>query len=261
MSHPLRTDLNGDVGESFGLWSLGHDTAVVPHLTSANVACGFHAGDPDVMRRTVALAHRHRIAIGAHPGFADLQGFGRREMRMTPSEIENLVIYQVGALDAVARAEGSRVRHVKPHGALYNMGAREASVADAIARGVAAVDRSLILVGLSGSELIAAGRRAGLRTASEVFADRGYRRDGSLLSRGDAGAVVEDLEEVAARAVQMVTHGTVEAADGHPVTVHADTICIHGDTPGAATLAKAIRAALAAAGILVQPFHVHDQRT
>jgi UPF0271 protein len=251
MSQPLRTDLNGDVGESFGAWRLGHDTAVMPCLTSANIACGFHAGDPDVMRRTVALARRHGVAIGAHPGFADLQGFGRREVRIASAELENLVLYQVGALSAVAAAEGARLSHVKPHGALYNMAAREPQLADAIARAVATVGERLILVGLAGSELIRAGDRAGLPTASEVFADRGYRRDGTLLPRGEAGAVIEDPATAAARAVQMVQQGTITAQDGHVIAVKADTICVHGDTPDAAAMARAIRSALEAAGIQV----------
>jgi UPF0271 protein len=251
MSHGMRVDLNGDVGESFGAYSLGHDPALVPHLTSVNIACGFHAGDPDVMRRTVALARRHSVAIGAHPSFPDLQGFGRRVMQLRADEVENLVLYQLGALAGVAAAEGAAVRHVKPHGALYNAAATDSMLADAIAGAVAKFDPSLILVGLSGSELIRAGRRAGLRTASEVFADRGYRADGALVPRGEPGAVFEDATAVAARAVAMVREGGVRTSDGQRVSLTAETVCIHGDTPGAPQIAEAVRAALETAGVRV----------
>jgi UPF0271 protein len=247
----LRVDLNADVGESYGAWVLGHDPSIVPCVTSVNVACGFHAGDPGVMRETVVLALQHRVAIGAHPGFPDLVGFGRREMRLTPREVEDLVVYQIGALAAVAAAQGGRLRHVKPHGALYNMAAVEPPLADAIARAVAAVDSTLLLVGLSGSALIESGRSAGLRTASEVFADRGYLPDGSLLPRRAAGAVIHDADVVSARAVEMVRNGVVAAGEGRTVTVQADTICLHGDTPGASELALAVRRALEGAGIAV----------
>ena len=208
-------------------------------ITSANIACGFHAGDPGVMRATAELAREHGVAVGAHPGFPDLQGFGRREMQMTPREIENLVAYQVGALAAIAAAAGVRLQHVKPHGALYNMAARDAAVADPIARAVAAVDSSLVLFGLAGSALIEAGTRAGLRVANEVFADRAYRSDGTLVPRTEPGAVVDNPDVVVAQAIARAAH--------------ADTICVHGDTPGAAALALAIRKALAAAGIDVKP--------
>ena len=171
----MRLDLNADVGESFGAYKLGQDGLLMPAITSASVACGFHAGDPGVMRETVALARQHGVAVGAHPAFPDLVGFGRREMRATPREVEDFVVYQIGALAAVAAAEGVRLQHVKAHGALYNMAVRDAALADAIARATAAVDRSLILFGLPGSELIAAGQRAGLRTAREGFADRAYQ--------------------------------------------------------------------------------------
>jgi 5-oxoprolinase (ATP-hydrolysing) subunit A len=248
-----RVDLNADVGESYGAYTLGQDPALISVVTSANVACGFHAGDPGVMRATVSLAARHGVAVGAHPAFPDLQGFGRREMRLTSQEVEDLTLYQIGALAAIAAAEGVRLRHVKPHGALYNMAARDASLADALARATAAVDRSLVLVGLSGSELIAAANRAGLQTAEEVFADRAYSADGSLVPRHEPGAVIHDVSAVAARAVRMVAERKVEATDGTTIDVHPDTICVHGDTPQAAALAKEIRNALERAGIDVVP--------
>jgi UPF0271 protein len=199
------------------------------------------------------LAVRHGVAVGAHPGFQDLPGFGRREMHLGTAELESLVAYQIGALAAIAAAEGTRLNHVKPHGALYNMAARDAALADAIARAVRAVDASLILFGLSGSQLVAAAERAGLRVASEVFADRGYWVDGSLAPRGTPGAVVNDVAEVVRRAVGMATGQTVTAVDGTAIRVKADTLCIHGDTPGAPSLARAVRNALAAAGIEVRP--------
>lgn len=246
-------DLNADVGESFGAYVLGQDSSLVPVLTSVNVACGFHAGDPGIMRETVALARQHGVAVGAHPGFPDLAGFGRRQMRLSPREVEDLVVYQIGALAAIAAAQGVELQHVKPHGALYNMAATDAELAGAIARAVALVDRSLVLVGLSGSALVRAGSDAGVRTAAEVFADRGYQPDGTLVPRSHAGAVLHDDEAVAARAVAMVRDGAVVAADGSRLNLRADTMCVHGDTPGAAALARRIRAALEDAGVRVQP--------
>jgi UPF0271 protein len=242
----VHIDLNADVGES-----VGDDEGVLPSVSSANIACGFHAGTPTIMRSTVQLSRRHGVAVGAHPGFQDLEGFGRREMQLSGAELETVVAYQIGALAAIAAAEGVRLTHVKPHGALYNMAARDADMAGAIARAVRAVDASLVLFGLSGSHLIAAGERAGLRVASEVFADRGYRADGSLVPRGMPGSVMTDAAEVARRAVEMAAHQAVTAVDGTGVSVRADTICIHGDTPGAAMLARAVRDGLEAAGIAV----------
>ncbi len=247
----MRVDLNGDVGESFGAYEIGHDAQLMPSLTSASVACGFHAGDPGVMRATVALARAHGASVGAHPGFPDLQGFGRRELRLSPAEVEDAVLYQIGALSAIAAREGVRLRHVKPHGALYNMAARDPRLAEAIARAVAAVDPSLVLFGLSGSALVDAARAAGLPAAAEVFADRGYRADGSLVPRSEPGAVLHDEAVVVARAVEMVTSRQVTAVDGTRVALDVDTICVHGDTPGAAALARRLRAALAAAGVRV----------
>jgi UPF0271 protein len=244
----VRIDLNADVGES-----IGDDEGVVPAVSSANVACGFHAGNPAIMRTTVQLSRRHGVAVGAHPSFRDMEGFGRREMHVEAAELENLIEYQIRALSAIASEEGVRLSHVKPHGALYNMAARDAGMANAIARAVRTVDPSLVLFGLSGSELTAAGQRAGLRVASEVFADRGYRPDGTLAPRGTPGAVLTDVAEVVRRAIAMATGQGVAAVDGTSVSVRADTLCIHGDTPGAAALARAVRAGLAAAGIEVRP--------
>lgn len=247
-----RIDLNCDVGESFGAWTLGADADVMSSVTSANIACGFHAGDPGVMKRTVRLARDAGVAVGAHPGLPDLAGFGRREMQVTAEEAHDLVVYQIGALAAVARAEGVRLEHVKPHGALYNMAARDRRLAAAIAAAVQSVDDSLVLFGLAGSTLLAAGEAAGLRVASEVFADRAYEPDGSLVSRTKEGAVVHDPSVVIERAIAMACDGQVTATDGSRVGLRADTICVHGDTPGAANLARQLRRALEEAGIAVK---------
>ena len=245
----MRIDLNADVGESFGVYTLGQDAALMPHITSANVACGFHAGDPGVMRATVALAREHGVAVGAHPGFPDLAGFGRRELNATSREVEDYVVYQVGALAAMAGAQGVPLQHVKPHGALFNMAAVEAALADAIARAVAAVDPALILFALPESELQRAGERAGLRVAVEGFADRAYERDGRLVPRSNRGAVITDPAVVMNRALMMAREGVVTACDGSVVRLHIDTICIHGDTRGAGELAVGMRRALENAGI------------
>ena len=254
----MRIDLNSDLGESFGPWTMGADKALMPSITSANIACGFHAGDPSVMRRTIALAKAHGVAIGAHPGFSDLVGFGRREMHVSPGEVEDLVLYQVAAIAGVAAAEGMRLQHVKAHGALYNMAARDASLAAAIARAVAALDRSLILLGLPKSPLLAEGEKAGLMVAAEGFADRTYEPDGSLTSRRIPGSVIHDPAQAIDRAVQMVKTGSVAARDGTMISLNPDTICLHGDTPGSADLARRIRAALEAAGVTVRS--LRDQR-
>jgi 5-oxoprolinase (ATP-hydrolysing) subunit A len=249
----MRIDLNADLGESFGAWKMGADDALMTSITSANIACGFHAGDPTVMRRTIALAQAHRVAVGAHPGFPDLAGFGRREMHLTAQEVEDVVLYQLAALAGVAAASGVRLQHVKPHGALYNMAARDGTLASAIARAVAAFDRSLILFGLPNSPLIREGERAGLPTAAEIFADRTYEADGSLTSRRVPGSVIYDADAVVQRAVRMVTTRRVQTRDGGEIALDADTLCVHGDTPGAAELARRIRAALEDAGVQVAP--------
>ena len=249
---PVRVDLNADVGESFGAYTLGNDAALMPCTTSASMAAGFHAGDPSVLRRTIRLAASHGVAVGAHPGFPDLVGFGRREIQVAPGEVEDFVLYQIAAVAGVSAAEGVRLRHVKPHGALYNMAARQEALAAAIARAVAAFDPTLVLFGLAGSELLKAGRSAGLSVASEVFADRAYEADGTLRSRMKPDAVIHDASLVVARAVRMVKEASVVALDGTLVPIQADTICVHGDTPGAEVLAARIREGLEAAGVLVR---------
>lgn len=244
-------DLNCDMGESFGAYTIGADEAVMPSITSANVACGYHGGDPGVMRRTVRLARAAGVAVGAHPGLPDLAGFGRREMRVTPGEVEDMILYQVGALAAVARSEGVTLQHVKAHGALYNMAARDRPLSDAIARAVHAFDPSLVLFVLPQSELQRAGEAAGLTVALEGFADRAYERDGSLTPRARAGAVIHDPDAVVQRAVRMAVDGTVTATDGRDIAMRVTTICTHGDTPGADELTRRLRAGLEAAGITV----------
>ena len=248
----MRVDINCDMGESFGAYEIGADDEVLPHVTSANIACGFHGGDPGVMRKTVTAAARHGVAVGAHPSLPDLVGFGRRELNVTPAEAEDMVLYQVAAVAGVAAAEGVKIQHVKPHGALFNLAARSVELSSAIARAVAAFDASLILFGLPGSEILNAGRAAGLRVAAEVFADRAYEPDGLLASRRQPGAVIHDPDVVVARAVRMVKERTVVAIDGSVVALDADTICVHGDTPGSDDLAAKIRAGLEAAGVTVK---------
>jgi len=249
----VRIDINCDMGESFGRWELGADAAVMPHISSANIACGAHAGDPAVMRRTLQLARTHGVACGAHPGFADIAGFGRREIPITPTEARDLVLWQLGALEAIAGSEGMKLRHVKAHGALYNMAARDLALAEAIAAAVAEYDRALVFFGLAGSGMLDAGRRAGLTVAAEGFADRAYETDGSLTPRQVAGAVIHDVSQVVARAVRMVRESRVATRSGGDIPLAIDTICVHGDTPGAASLAQALRAGLEAAGVTVAP--------
>ena len=248
----MRVDINADVGESFGAYSIGHDAGLMASITSANVAAGFHAGDPSVLRETVRLAKAAGVAIGAHPGFPDLVGFGRRELVVTPREAEDFVLYQIAAVAGVAAAEGVRLQHVKPHGALFNMAMKNAELAGAIARAVAAFDSSLIVFGLPDSELLNACRALGLRVAAEVFADRAYEPDGSLTPRRKPASVIHDSDLVVSRAVRMVTHRTVEAIDGTQVPLDVDTMCVHGDTPGSDGLAAQLKAGLVAAGVTVK---------
>lgn len=247
----MKIDLNADCGESFGRWTLGDDAAILREVTSANIACGGHAGDPEVMRATVHLCVGLGVAIGAHPGYPDLQGFGRRILPMTPAEVFNSVLAQIGALHAIARAEGAALNHVKAHGALYNHAAAHPPTARAIADAVAAFDRGLIFVALAGSGLAEAGRTAGLRVAEEAFADRAYEANGALRDRKLPGAMLEDDAAAAAQAVAIVREGALTAYAGGLVAVRADTICLHGDAPGAAARARAVRAALAAAGVTI----------
>jgi UPF0271 protein len=248
----MRIDLNSDMGESFGAYTIGHDAGLMTSITSANIAAGFHAGDPGVLRETIRLAKQRGVAVGAHPGFPDLVGFGRRELNVTPREAEDFVLYQIAAVAGVAAAEGVRLQHVKAHGALFNMAAKNADLASAIARAVAAFDRTLILFGLPGSEVLKAGRASGLRVAAEVFADRAYEPDGQLASRRKPGSVIHDAGVVVARAVRMVKEANVVAVDGTVVRLEVDTMCVHGDTPGSDQLAAKIRAGLEAAGVTVK---------
>ena len=245
-------DLNCDMGESFGAWRMGADAAVMPSITSANIACGFHAGDPGVMRETVRLAVDAGVAVGAHPGYPDLAGFGRRDLHVSARELEDMLVYQIAALAGFARAAGVELKHVKAHGALYNMAARDRRLSDAIARAVLSFDSSLVLFGLAGSVMLAAGRDAGLRVAAEGFADRMYEPDGSLTPRSRPGAVVEDPADVARRAVRMVRDGAVITSAGSVLPLQIDTICVHGDTPGADVSARELRRALTEAGIVVR---------
>jgi UPF0271 protein len=247
----MRVDLNADIGEAFGVYQAGDDERLLRSITSGSIACGFHAGDPSVMRQTVRRAARAGVAIGAHPGFPDLVGFGRREINATPQEIFDFVLYQVGALNAIAKAEGVRLQHVKPHGALYNMSMRRRDVADAIAGAIASFDDALMLVGLPESELLWAGSRFGLRVACEAFADRSYEPDGTLTPRHLADSVLSEAGRVADRAVRMVRDRKVVARDGSALTLQVDTICIHGDTPDAAGLAAAVRMGLERSGVQV----------
>jgi len=247
-----RVDLNCDMGESFGAYRIGADDVVFPFITSANVACGYHGGDPSVMRTTLERARREGVAVGAHPGFQDLIGFGRRNMDASPQEIYDLVVYQIGALLGFARAARTELQHVKAHGALYNMAAAKPELAAAIARAVRDVDSQLILFGLPGSHLISEGESAGLKTAGEAFADRNYMRDGSQVSRKRPDAQVHDADEAVRRAVRMVRDGLVTPVDGDDIRVKVDTICIHGDGPHAGEFAQRLRAGFEAAGIAVK---------
>jgi UPF0271 protein len=247
-------DLNADLGESFGAWTLGDDQRLVEHITSANLACGFHAGDFRVMEATVALCTRAGVAVGAQPGYPDLMGFGRRPLPFEPDEVEALVRYQIGALEAFCRAHHVEMQHVKPHGALYNQAVADPRLATAIARAVASFSRDLALFGLATSEpMRTAAESAGLRFVPEAFADRRYLADGSLEPRTVAGSVIRDADAAAVQARQIAVDGTVTAVDGTKVQLRAQTICCHGDTPGAVEIAAAVRASLETAGIALAP--------
>ena len=244
-------DLNCDMGEGLGAWKMGDDAALLDHVTSANIACGFHAGDPGTIHRTVELALEKGVAVGAHPSLPDLQGFGRRRMNVSATETYDMVLYQIGALAGFATACGGKLAHVKPHGALYNMAAKDGKLAQAIAQAIKDFDPRLVLFGLAGSELIRAGEQAGLKTANEVFADRTYQPDGSLTLRTQPHAMIHDVETAITQVQRMVGEGRVRSQQGGDVPVQADTLCIHGDEPGAVEFARRIRAALDAAGVRV----------
>jgi UPF0271 protein len=245
-------DLNCDMGESFGAYTMGNDLAILDYVNSANIACGFHAGDPPTIHKTVKAALAKGVAVGAHPGLPDLQGFGRRTMAVSPGEAYDIVLYQVGALAAFAQAFHGRITHVKAHGALYTMAAKDRRLADAIAKAVRDFDSGLILYALAGSAMIDAAEAAGLRAAAEVFSDRTYQDDGSLTPRGQAHALIEDEEASIAQVKRMVIEGVVRSVSGKDVRVRADTLCIHGDQPHALAFAKRIRSELATAGVEVK---------
>ena len=248
-----KVDLNCDLGESFGNYTCGMDASVIPHISSANVACSFHAGDPLVMQKTVALAAKYGTAVGAHPGFPDLVGFGRRNMAVSPAELKAMMIYQIGALQAFCKAQGVKLQHVKPHGAMYNMAAKDRKLADAICDAILEIDDSLILLGLSGSEMLKAAKDKGLRYASEVFADRAYEPDGSLTPRALEGSVITDEDEAIKRVLQMVNDGTVVTRSGKIIPIEADSICLHGDGAKAVEFAKRIRQELTDSGVEIVP--------
>ena len=247
-------DLNADLGESFGRWTLGDDEAMLGVVTSANVACGFHAGDPRGLLRVCEQAAERSVVIGAQVGYRDLAGFGRRFIDVEPADLVADVVYQIGALQGICAAVGTAVRYVKPHGALYNAVVHHEAQAAAVVEAVRRVDASLPVLGLPGSVLLRLAEAAGLATVTEAFADRGYLADGTLVPRGREGAVLQDPETVAARAVRLVVTGEVEGADGSPVTVRARSLCVHGDSPGAVSMATAVRAGLEAAGVTLAPF-------
>lgn len=249
-----RVDLNADLGESFGPYTYGADRDLLSLVTSANVACGFHGGDPEVMHRAVALAKQRGVAVGAHPGYRDREGFGRRYLAMTPGAVTDSLLYQIGALESFCRAEGTRVAYVKPHGALYNAAAKEESLAQAIVEGLVQYGGGLTLLCPAGSAMERAAEKRGVPTAREFFADRGYEEDGSLVSRSQPGAVITDPEEVCARVLQAVREGTVTTRTGGLLSVKFDSICLHGDNPSAVELAKKIRASLVEAGVQLLPF-------
>ena len=249
----MRVDLNCDLGESFGAWTLGADEAIMPFITSANIACGFHAGDARVMERTVRLAIQHHVAIGAHPGFPDLVGFGRRALDATSDEIESDVLYQIGALDAFVRSSDKRLTHVKVHGALYNLAAAKPGIANAIARAIKRFDAHLVMVGLAGSAMIDAAQKLGLRHAREGFCDRAYQSDGTLVSRREKNSRLSDPELAAKQALQIVLEQSVATISGEKIPLIADTLCIHGDAPTAPAMARAVRESLEKNDVTVAP--------
>ena len=237
----MKIDLNCDLGESFGNYKIGMDEEVIKYISSANIACGFHASDPLVMAKTVLLAKENGVSIGAHPGYPDLVGFGRRNMNVSSAELKAMVQYQIGALNAFCKANGVKMNHVKPHGAMYNMAAKDEKLALAIAEGIAQVDDSLILLGLSGSQLLKAANQVGLKYANEVFADRAYEEDGSLVARTKEGAVITNEEEVIERVIKMIKEQKVKAITGKEIEIKPDSICVHGDNPKALNFVKVIR--------------------
>ena len=251
MSVPTTIDLNCDMGESFGMYKMGLDEEVIKYITSASIACGFHAGDPMWMRHTVRLAEEHGVAIGAHPSFPDLKGFGRRNMDVTPEEAKNDIIYQMGALQAFTKSKS--LQHLKPHGAMYNRAVDDESLARVICEAALEVNQDTILLALAGSRWVEIAEEMGVRVAREIFADRALNSDGSLVSRSQPGAVIHEIEEVVDRSLRMVTEGKATAITGEEIDVQAESLCIHGDTPGAVEMARSLRQALESAGVKVAP--------
>jgi UPF0271 protein len=248
-----RVDLNSDLGESFGRYTLGMDERIIPLITSANVACGYHASDPVVMDKTIQLAKKAGIGVGAHPGFPDLMGFGRRNMNVTPAEAKAYTLYQLGALDGFCKVQGMTMQHVKPHGALYNMAAKDYELSKAICEAIASYNKNLIVLALCGGQLLRAAQDMGLRAASEVFADRGYEEDGTLVDRRKAGAMITDEDVAIARVVRMVKEGKVTAVTGKDIAIQADSVCVHGDGEKALAFVEKIRQALEKEGVEVCP--------
>lgn len=247
----LKVDLNSDLGESFGNYKIGLDEEVIKHVTSVNIACGWHAGDPEVMEKTIKMALKNGVAIGAHPGLPDLIGFGRRNLSVSPKEMKAYVKYQLGALMAFAKTEGERIQHVKPHGAMYNMAAKDLQLAKAIAEAIYEVDKDIILLGLANSELIKAGEQVGLKVANEVFADRAYNADGTLVARSKEGAVIHDSNIAISRVIRMIKEGKVTAITGEDVSINVQSICVHGDNPEAVEFVRLIKEKLQEEGIEV----------
>ena len=247
-------DLNSDLGESFGAYKIGADEEIIPLVSSVNIACGWHAGDPLVMGRSVKLAKEYGVSVGAHPGYPDLMGFGRRNMKVSPAEVKAYIQYQVGALSAFCRAAGVKLHHVKPHGAMYNMAGADYKLARAVAEAVAEIDDSVTLLALSGSEMVRAAKEIGLPCASEVFADRNYEEDGSLRARSFPDSMITDEDECIRRILRMVNEGKITAVTGRDIDIQADSICVHGDNPKALAFVKRIRDALGNDGIGIRPF-------
>lgn len=248
-----KIDLNCDMGESFGRYKVGMDEEIIKYVTSANIGCGFHGGDPVVMRNTVKMARENKVGIGAHPGFPDLMGFGRRNMDVTVGEVQSYILYQLGSLYAFARAEGEELQHVKPHGALYNMMVKDQKLSRTVMEAIAEFDRNLIVLALADSMMIDIAEKAGLKVASEAFADRAYNPDGTLVSRKLPNAVITDHEEVLGRVIRMVKEQKIECVNGEVIERKIDTICLHGDSPGAVELAEVIRQGLKKEGVSVLP--------
>ena len=248
----LSIDLNCDMGESFGAWTLGNDAALMDYVSSVNIACGFHAGDASTIRKTVETALEKGVAVGAHPSFPDLQGFGRREMKMSAAEVFDIVLYQIAAVKGICEALGGKLHHVKPHGALYNQSAKDANLAEAIAEAVKKIDENLILYGLSGSFLISEAEKINLRTASEVFADRTYQTDGSLTPRDKPNALISDAKQAVSQVLQMISEQTVTAVSGGKISLRAETVCIHGDGEQALEFAETINKQLKEKGVNIK---------